>query len=549
MQPNTLYFGDNLPVLRAHFPDECVDLLYLDPPFNSKRNFNMVFSDIAGAGDTAQLKAFGDTWTFAGAVADYNEVTESGWPEGQQVEIWRRIFGESPLVAYLSIMALRLRELHRVLKPAGTLYLHCDETAGPYLKILLDCIFGPDHFKTEVIWQRTNVHSDSRHWSDVRDGIYCYTKSGSYTWNPQHVGYDETYVASKYHHMDADGRRYQLDNMTSPNRRPNMIYEWMGYPSPRLGWRYEQATMQRLHDEGRIWYPRRADGSLDTAKRPRLKRYLDEGRGRLLGNIWTDIPPINSQAAERLGFPTQKPLALLERLIAASSNEGDVVLDPFCGCGTAVAAAHKLGRRWCGIDYTSLAVTLIRQRLSDHYPEIFPTPGQVPVIGLPKDVAGARLLAAENKYHFQFWALTLVGAHPPGGLEKKGPDRGSDGEILWRDGHGHLQRGIVSVKGGASVGITMLKDLDATLNAEKAALGLFVTLAPPTKRMLAHAGLAGSYTLPGTTATFPRLQILTIEDLLAGQEPKLPISSRLSPHKAAQPIDDAGQGSLDFNAD
>lgn len=543
MQPNTLYFGDNLQVLRE-FPDACVDLVYLDPPFNSKRDYNYIYRDLAGAGDTAQEQAFSDTWTMEGAAADFREVTESGRPEGKLIDTLHEVFGDGSLVAYLAVMALRLRELHRVLKDTGSLYLHCDEAAGPYLKLVLDCVFGPEHFRTEVIWQRTNVHNDSQHWSDVRDGIYCFTKTDRCTWNPQYEPYSAEYLASKYRHRDPDGRLYQLDNMTSPNPRPNMMYEWLGFPHPAMGWRYERATMQRLHDEGRIWYPTHPDGSLDTTRRPRLKRYLDEQAGRLLGNIWTDINPINAMAAERLGYPTQKPLALLERIIAASSNPGDLVLDPFCGCGTAVAAAQKLGRQWVGIDITSLAVNLIRERLADQFPEVWPTAGDVPVAGLPKDVHGAQDLFSANPYDFQFWALTLVGAHPPGGVKKRGADRGIDGEILWRDGQGKLQRGIVSVKGGAHVSDPMVKDLIATLEAEKAALGLFVTLAKPTKPMRERAALAGTYELAGTTAKFPRVQILTIEELLAGQRPQLPVTSRIEAHKEAKAIAADEQGKL-----
>jgi DNA modification methylase len=539
MQPNTLYFGNNLEVLRAEFPDECVDLIYLDPPFNSKRDYNMVFRDIAGAGDTAQLQAFADTHTFAGAAAEYNEVTESGLPEGKLVETLREVFGRTPLVAYLSIMALRLRELHRVLKSTGSLYLHCDPTAGHSLKLLLDCVFGEECFRNEISWKRFSAKNDAKRYGRSHDILFYYAKGPAPTWHVQYGPFEEDYVEENYRYIEeGTGRRYRLGDLTANKPGGDVDYEWHG-ATPYKGrhWAYSRENMDKMLADGRILF--RKTGM------PVFKRYLDEQPGVPLQDLWTDVR-LHGGSNERLGFPTQKPLALLDRIISASSNEGDVVLDPFCGCGTAVVAAQKLGRRWCGIDITSLAVTLMRDRLCKSFPEVYAAPGAVPVLGLPKDLAGARLLAEEDKYDFQFWALTLVGAHPPGGTKKKGPDHGIDGEILWRDGSGHLQRGIVSVKGGRAVTEAQVKHLLATLESEKAALALFVTLAPPTGPMLSTAALAGTYTLPGTTATFPRLQILTIEELLAGKEPKLPVASRLSPHKSAQPIDDGAQTSMDF---
>jgi site-specific DNA-methyltransferase (adenine-specific) len=537
MQPNSLYFGDNLNVLRAEFPDESVDLIYLDPPFNSKRDYNMVFREIAGAGDTAQIQAFTDTHTFEGAQEDFHYVVTHHDRLSRVLDALKLTYsGDAQMlsmVGYLAVMAARLIEMHRVLKPTGTLYLHCDEVASHYLKLVLDAVFGPARFKTEVIWQRTNVHSDSKHWSDVRDSIFCYTKGESATWHAQHARYSEEYLASKYRFVDADGRRYQLDNMTSPNPRPNMMYEWQGHASPRAGWRYSRETMQRLHDEGRIWYPDTKD------KRPRLKRYLDEQSGVLLGNIWTDIAPINSRAAERLGYPTQKPVALLERLIAASSNEGEIVLDPCCGCGTALVAAQKLGRRWCGIDITSLATSTIKKRLLESFPESFPTPASITVVGFPADVAGARELALADRHNFQNWVLSLLpGARPRGGTAKKGADQGIDGVWMWQDGRGVAQRGIISVKSG-HVNAAQVRDLIGAMTSEGAAMGLFVTLEPPTKPMADAAAVAGHYELAGTTASFPRVQIVTAEDLLAERLPQLPLTGMLAGFKQAQIIDES----------
>jgi adenine specific DNA methylase Mod len=216
------------------------------------------------------------------------------------------------MMAYLVMMTPRLMELHRVIKPTGSIYLHCDPTAGHYLKIIMDTIFGTENFRNEIVWKRTNVHSDAKRWSPVNDSILYYAKSNRFVWNPQHLPHSETHIASKYRLVDERGRRYTLSDMTSPNPRPNMMYEWKGFPSPQMGWRYSKETMAKLDAEGRIWYPD------DRSRRPRLKRFLDEMPGTVVTSNWTDIDPINSQAAERLGYPTQKPVTLLKRIIPRS---------------------------------------------------------------------------------------------------------------------------------------------------------------------------------------------------------------------------------------
>jgi len=332
MKTNVLYYGDNLDILRRYIPDESVDLVYLDPPFNSDRNYNVIFKDESGRKSDAQLLAFEDTWHWGpSAEATYAYLTETGRHQGKVPDTvstlmgaLRSGIGENQMMAYLVEMAVRLVELRRVLKPTGSLYLHCDPTASHYLKVGLDAIFGPQNFRSDITWKRTNVHSDSKSWSAVADTLLYYAKDARrpFTWNPERATHSEEYVRSKYRYEDSDGRRYMLDNMTSPNPRPNMMYEWKGHASPAMGWRYELSRMTKLDAEGRIWYPNSKD------KRPRLKRYLDEMPGTLLTNVWTDIDPINSQARERLGYPAQKPSALLERIISASSNPGDVILDP-----------------------------------------------------------------------------------------------------------------------------------------------------------------------------------------------------------------------------
>ena len=352
----TVWTGDNLPVMRG-MNSECVDLIYLDPPFNSKRDYAApIGSEAAGA-------AFKDTWTLDDVdVCEHGELAERNPGAYAVIEAARQTQGKG-MQSYLIFMAVRLLEMRRVLKASGSIYLHCDDAAGHWLRALMDAVFGMAAFRNEIVWKRTTTHSDSKTWSRVSDTIIFYSMGERFTWNTPHAPHSEEYIASKYRHEDENGRRYTLDNMTSPNPRPNMMYEWKGFESPVKGWRYSRDTMARLDEEGRIWYPQHGDGTFDTKRRPRLKRYLDEMKGGVMGNVWTDISPINSQAKERIGYPTQKPLALLDRIIRASSNEGDLILDPFCGCATALVAADRLQREWAGIDLSPLAVKLVDDRI------------------------------------------------------------------------------------------------------------------------------------------------------------------------------------------
>ena len=517
---NRLYYGDNLEVLRNEIKDESVDLIYLDPPFNSQATYNVLFKAPGGEQSHAQIEAFEDTWHWGeSAEHAFDDVMNSGNADvAELLRAMRSFLHENDMMAYLAMMAIRLLELHRVLKATGALYLHCDPTASHYLKILMDGIFGADSFENEIVWQRTNVHSDSKTWSRVSDAILFYSKGPAFTWNKPVAPHSDELIASKYSNVDAKGRRFTQSDMTSPAPRPNMMYEWKGFQSPPNGWRYSKETMQRLDEEGRVWYPRTKAGTFDTSKRPRLIRYLDEMPGTVMGNIWTDIPPINSQAQERLGYPTQKPLALLERIITASSNEGDTVLDPFCGCGTAVHAAQKLDRRWIGIDITHLAISLIEKRLTDAFPGI-----EYEVHGTPKDLDGARNLAERDKYQFQWWAVSLVNAVPFGG-KKKGADSGIDGLIYFkdfRDGKIATEKTIVSVKGGENVNVSMIRDLAHVVDREKAKMGLFITLAEPTDPMRKEA-LKEGYFETSTGGKYLKLQISTIEELLTGKRPDLP---------------------------
>jgi site-specific DNA-methyltransferase (adenine-specific) len=504
---NLLYYGDNLDVLRRHIKDDTVDLVYLDPPFKSNQDYNVLFAEKDGTGAASQFKAFEDTWEWnMESVRVFEELVEAGGRVSDVMQAFQRFLGTNDMLAYLTMMAPRLVELRRVLKAKGSLYLHCDPTSGHYLKVLLDAVFGPENFRADITWQRTGTHSDAKRWSPVADMLLHFSKSEAYIWNPLHVPHGEIYLEQKYRFYEADGRRYRLDNMTSPKPRPNMMYEWKGHASPPFGWRFSTETMAKLDAEGRIWYPD------SKQKRPQLKRYLEEMSGVLMGNVWTDIDPINSRAAERLGYPTQKPEALLERIITASSNEGDCVLDPFCGCGTAIAVAQRLKRNWVGIDITHLAIGLIKSRLRDAFGDAVAKTYKV--IGEPVSVQDAAELAKEDPYQFQWWALGLVGARRS--EEKKGTDRGIDGRLYFHDEAqgGKTKQIILSVKSG-HVSVPFIRDLRGVIEREKAEIGVLIALEEATKPMRTEAASAGLYKSPW--GTHPRLQILTIAELLEGK--------------------------------
>lgn len=513
---NKLYFGDNLDILRDHVEAESVDLVYLDPPFNSNASYNVLFQEKSGEQSAAQITAFEDSWHwgYESESAYQDVVTGDHRKLADLLQALRGFLGQNDMMAYLVMMAQRLVELHRVLKPTGSIYLHCDPTASHYLKLVMDAVFGTVNYRNEITWRRTNVHSDSRNWSAVADTLLYYVRDvrASFTWNPIYYEHSADYVASKYK-PDADGRLYRLDNMTSPNPRPNMMYQWKGFPSPAMGWRYERATMERLDREGRIWYPE------DKSKRPQLKRFLDEMRGTLATSIWTDINPINSQARERLGYPTQKPEALLERILQASSNDGDLVLDPFCGCGTTIVVAERLKRRWIGVDITHLAIALMRRRLEDTFKtDLAP----FEVLGQPADLASARALAVQNRHQFEWWAVDMVDAHPAQD-KRKGADSGIDGVMrFFDDNSGQAKLVVAQVKSGG-VNASQIRDLKGVLDREKAAIGVFITLEEPTGPMVQEAVAAGFY-VPELypDRKYPKIQILTVEDLLAGRRPSYP---------------------------
>jgi len=428
-----LYYGDNLEVLRLHFPDASIDLIYLDPPFNSDATYNVLFREQDGSRSASQIKAFGDTWRWdTAAAASFQDVVESGGRVADTLRGLRTLLGDSDMLAYLSMMAPRLIEMRRVLKPTGSLYLHCDQTASAHLRILMDSIFDTANFLNNVVWLHGLGGSSARYWPKKHDDILWYS------------------------------------------REP--------------GQQYFEAPM----------VPARSNAMKDQ-----MKKAPD----------WWDIPTINNMAKERLGYPTQKPEALLERIIASSCPEEGVVLDPFCGCGTTVVVAERLGRLWRGIDITYLAVSLMKYRLQREYGMQL----GYSVVGEPVTPKDGAQLAAEDPYQFQFWSLGLVGARPV--EEKKGADKGVDGRLYFFDegASAEAKQVIISVKAGKNIGVAMLRDLGHVVTREKAQLGVLISMTEPTAPMRAEAAGAGFYTSPVSGTRHPRLQILSITDLMTGK--------------------------------
>lgn len=507
MAENVLYYGDNLDILRRYVKDESVDLVYLDPPFNSNANYNVLFAEKDGKRSAAQIKAFEDTWEWDEASARALwEVIQHGGKPAQAMQAFRILLGDSDMLAYLAMMAPRLIELHRVLKPTGSLFLHCDPTASHYLKILMDTIFGPRNFRNEVVWRRTRGHNDERltRFGSVHDVLLYYSKSDQRTFNKMFLKRDPNAANTHDLYKHTDGQLYRKGDCRAPGGR-GPRYEWHGHVQH---WRFTQEKAQELEAQGLIVY--------SASGMPRVLRPVDLTRGSPLTDVWVDIDAPNSGSGELLGYPTQKPEALLDRVITASSNEGDVVLDPFCGCGTAVIAAQKLKRRWVGIDVTHLAVGLMKSRLRDSFgPDIAKA---YSVIGEPTTLPDAIKLAEEDKFQFQAWALGQVDARLDTSA-KKGADKGIDGRLYFHEGDNKPRQVILSVKGGHT-DVKDMRDLGHVVNREGADIGVLITLQEPTGPMRTEAVDAGFYVSPW--GQHPRLQILTIKELLAGKKIDMP---------------------------
>lgn len=524
---NALYYGDNLAILSRYVSSGSVDLVYLDPPFNSDASYNVLFRSPSGTKPSAQLRAFHDTWHWAEEAAEaYDQVMQSGSGAAAILRALRSSLGENDLMAYLSMMTIRLIHMRRVLKDTGSLYLHCDPTASHYLKIILDGIFGAGNFQSEIIWRRTTSRSSTRRWPRVHDVLLHFAKNADRVFfQPVKAPIDAGWLESNYRHEDERGRFMTADLTAAGTRNGPSGLPWRGIDPAGVGagrhWRYTPDKLDELDRQSLIYWPA-------TGRYPKLKHYLTAESGTVVGDLWLDIQVLGRTAAERLGYATQKPLSLLKRIITASCPPGGTVLDPFCGCGTAIHAAHQLGRNWIGIDLTHLAIQVIEDRFTKHFPNY-----KMPkAIGRPYDAEAARDLARRDKYQFQWWATWLVGGWARDG-EKKGADRGVDGDIYFSMGRGRDGHGVISVKGGANVGPQMLRDLKGVREREGADVALFVSLAAPTAEMIREAASGGFVETP--IGPVPRIQIYTIEELLSGVAVQLPpVHSTVTAAEAAR---------------
>lgn len=540
MVDNVLYYGDNLDILRRYIKDEMTDLIYLDPPFKSDQDYNILFAERNGSKAAAQIKAFDDTWHWDRvSAAAYEELVEAGPQQVAQVmRAFRTFLGENDMMAYLAMMAPRLVEMHRILKPTGSIYLHCDPTAGAHLRLLMDAVFGPVNFRNEIVWKRAQPKSHTRvRLSRAHDTILFYAKSQETPFKQVYGEQDPAYIEKFYRFEEKDtGRRYRLGDLTNPNKnRPKLTYEFPPGSGTVRVWRWTKERMMEAFKRGKVVIP--AKGGIAAEK-----RYLDEMPGRPVTDIWDDIEHLHGSHRENLGYPTQKPEALLERIINESSNEGDIVLDPFCGCGTAIAVAQRLNRKWIGIDITHLAVALMKHRLHD----TFSGKIRYKVVGEPVSLPDAKALAGYDPYQFQWWALGLVGARPI--EEKKGADKGIDGRLYFHDEADRRKRKtkqiILSVKSG-KVGVRDLRDLRGVVDREEAQIGVLICMETPTRNMRKEAASAGAYKSPW--GSHPRLQILTIEELLSGYRIDYPPASQVNmTFKKAPKTKGRGHKQLEF---
>jgi len=514
---NELHYGDNLEVLREKIPDEVADLIYLDPPFNSSRSYNLLFKQVKGDPSPAQIHAFEDTWTWSPLLYDLFKADHRNAPLFELVEALHHILGASEMMAYILMMAPRLLELHKKLKETGSLYLHCDPVASHYLKLILDVVFSPGGFRNEIIWKRTNARSTSGRWPRLHDTLLFYTKTSSFTFRPQLI---KAELAKTPHTLitGPDGRKYQTYELTAPGatKEGQSGKPWRSFSPARMGrhWANTHETMESWDTAGLIHWPKDGGFPRRLADTP----FVAEERMVTVGSIWTDVDRINQAAKERRGYPTQKPLALLERIIAASSNEGDVVMDPFCGCGTALVAAERMGRKWIGIDITYLAINEVIHRLKTECAEGRPLDYEL--IGSPKDAGGAEQLfrstAGQNHKPFEQWCVTLVGGEY---RDRGGADRGVDGVIPIWGFDGALHKIVIQVKGGQALTLSAVRDFASVIKDNKALLGLMISMREPTREMQLVCEQQGYADWPAEKK-YPKLQIRTVKDLL--EDPRQP---------------------------
>ncbi|MCA2629722.1 MULTISPECIES: DNA methyltransferase [unclassified Microcystis] len=536
---NKLYYGDNLEVLRKYIKNESIDLCYIDPPFNSKRNYNQIYNNL-GKEDQAQAQAFVDTWTWDNHANEALEEIQSNYQgkfTSQTIDLidgLTKVLGKGSLLAYLVSMTLRIVEIHRVLKSTGSFYLHCDPTASHYLKIVLDTIFcsqGGD-FKNEIIWKRAetvkgNFGQGSTRFDGNTDTILFYSKSRDNKFNPIFADYSEEYLKKFYKYIEPEtGRRYRLISMTAPGdaAKGNPSYEVMGITRY---WRYSLAKMNELIQNGLVVQTK--PGNV-----PQKKQYLDEGQGVPIQSLWYDVPALHSQDKERLGYPTQKPEALLERIIKASSNKGDVILDAYCGCGTTIAVAERLERNWIGIDITYQSISLMLKRLEDSFGKN--VLDKIELNGIPKDLESAKALATKpddrTRKEFEKWAVLTYSNNRAVINDKKGADKGIDAIAYFQGDKDNREKIIFQVKSG-NVKSGDIRDLQGTMTLQGAALGIFITLKTPSKDMIQTAKSAGIYRSPYRSQSVDKIEIVTVQEILE-QKKRLDVILTFEVLKAAE---------------
>ncbi len=527
---NHLYFGDCLDVLKelhSHYPQPFIDLIYIDPPFNSKRNYNVLFESIDVKDANAQKQAFADTWSNVSYMDELHMLAELDKDLYGVLQVFNGTKSISnSAVAYLTTMAHRLWYMHKLLKDTGSFYLHCDPTMSHYLKLICDMIFAEKNFRNEISWKRTNPKSNnSNNFANSRDVILRYTKTDKYTFNKIFGEHDPEYVEKAYRYKDVDGRRYRLLPLLNPNdNRPNLTYEFLGV---KKVWRWTKERMQKAYEDGLVV-------QLKPGAVPQYKKYLEDSAGKVITTDWNDITPPASN--ESLGYPTQKPEALLERIIKSSSNEGDVVADFFCGCGTTISVAQRLNRKWLGADISHLAVRLILKRLIDTYGD--GVKHNVKLHGFPKDVASAKMLAQDTengRFGFQEWVIEVLlhGVVNP----KKVADGGYDGYLTYQTDKAK-EFVLIETKSG-NVNVKNIREFIQVIEAQKAAAGIFVCFADTvTQPMIIEAKKAGHIKIGGMDTGLDKIQIITVDDLLEAKQPQLPNIS--STFKKAQKKESKG---------
>ncbi|MDE2103118.1 MAG: site-specific DNA-methyltransferase [Patescibacteria group bacterium] len=565
---NRLYYGDNLTIMQR-MGKHSVDLIYMDPPFNSKQNYNLMYKTLTGKPVPEQVEAFCDTWEMD---AEKERIARSmpvlmreHGVEDYYVDFWRLWMNalrhtQPHLLAYLIYMVQRLLHMKSILRPTGSIYLHCDPTASHYIKVMMDGIFGHQNFRNEIIWRRTGAHNKSGHWGPVHDVILFYTASNAFVWNNPRQPYMQGHVDE---HFEKDGAGYRTayygNVLTGSGLRggesgkpwkgidpsakgrhwavPGKLWEDSGLDATGMG---QHQKLDALYDAGMITItPGQAW--------PMYSRRIRPGEGPATGDVWAyqpytegtvygssegidaDVSWIKPQSNERLGYPTQKPVGLLKRIILASSNPKDIVFDPFCGCGTTIYAAHETEREWIGCDIAILAIKLIKETLLERYRLV--EGHNFEIDGIPVSVEQAQTLFEHDPFQFQHWFVERVGGFP---MTKKVADRGIDGRLYFEE-KGALKEVVISVKGG-KIRPTDVRDLRGVLEREpEAEIAGFLSLHEPTKAMVAEAAEAGTYEYNGVH--YPRLQLLTVEQVLVEKK------ELLTPSKVGSKIW-TGQGHL-----